>query len=69
VVNASPRPLCSLEDPVPTVHEAGWAPGPVWMDTENLAPTTIRSPHRRARSESLCRLRYPRPYQLLYDTF
>jgi hypothetical protein len=29
VVNASPRPLCSLEDPVPTVHEAGWAPGPV----------------------------------------
>jgi len=25
-------------DPVPTVQEAGWAPGPVWMGAENLAP-------------------------------
>ena len=23
---------------VPIVNEAGWAPGPVWMDSENLAP-------------------------------
>jgi len=21
------------------VHEAGWAPGPVWTGAENLAPT------------------------------
>jgi len=25
------------KDPVPTV-EAGWAPGPVWIGVENLAP-------------------------------
>ena len=33
--------LCSLNppegDPVPNVHEAGWALGPVWMGPENLA--------------------------------
>jgi len=26
------------KDPVPIVQEAGWAPGPVWMGAENLAP-------------------------------
>ena len=26
------------KDPVPIVQEAGWAPGPVWTGTENLAP-------------------------------
>jgi hypothetical protein len=26
-------------DPVPTAFKAGWAPGPVWMDAENLVPT------------------------------
>ena len=25
------------KDPVPIVQEAGWAPGPVWIDAENLA--------------------------------
>ena len=29
------------KDPVPIVQEAGWAPGPVWTGTENLAPTGI----------------------------
>jgi len=24
------------KDPVPVVHEAGWAPGPVWTDAANL---------------------------------
>jgi hypothetical protein len=24
-------------DPVPVVQETGWAPGPVWTGTENLA--------------------------------
>ena len=26
------------KDPVPIVQETGWAPGPVWMGAENLAP-------------------------------
>jgi hypothetical protein len=47
------------KDPVPTVQEAGWAPGPVWTGVENLAPTGTRSPDRPARSQSLYRLRYP----------
>jgi hypothetical protein len=46
------------KDRVPIVQEAGWAPGPVWMGVENLAPTGIRSPGRPARSQSLYRLRY-----------
>jgi hypothetical protein len=41
--------------------EIGWAPGPVWTGTKNLAPTGIRSPDRPARSESLYRLSYPGP--------
>ena len=41
------------------VQEAGWAPGPVWTDAENLAITGIRSPGRPDRSQSLYRLRYP----------
>ena len=41
---------------------AGWASGPDWTDTENLAPTGIRSPDRTARSESLYRLSYHGPH-------
>jgi hypothetical protein len=26
------------KDPVPFVQEVGWAPGPVWACTKNLAP-------------------------------
>ena len=34
-----PRPLFTLgKNPAPIVHEAGWAPGPVWTGAENLAP-------------------------------
>jgi len=29
------------KDLVPIVEEAGWAPGPVWMDAKNLAPTRL----------------------------
>jgi hypothetical protein len=29
-------------DTVPIVQEAAWAPGPVWMGAENLAPNRIR---------------------------
>ena len=59
-VNVTPRPLFTPgKDPVPIVQEVGWAPGPVWTDAENLAPTGIRSPDRPARSQSLYRLSYP----------
>ena len=51
----------SGKDPVPIVQEAGWAPGPVWTGTENLAPTGIRSPDHPARRESLYRLSYCGP--------
>ena len=65
MVNATPRPLYSLErDPVSILQEAGWTPGPVWTSTENVATTGIRSLGRPARSESLCRLRYPSPHKL-----
>ena len=45
------------------IQEAGWAPGPVWVGAENLAPIGIRSPDLPARSESLYRLRYDRGYR------
>ena len=58
---STPRPgrFTPGKDPIPTVHEAGWAPGPVWTGAEDLAHTGIRSPDRPARSESLYRLSYP----------
>jgi len=38
-VSVTPWPLSTpRKDPVPTVQEAGWAPGPVWTGAENLAP-------------------------------
>ena len=49
------------EEQVPTLQEAGWAPGPVWTGAENLASTGIRSPDRAARSESLYPLSYRGP--------
>ena len=33
------------------VHEAQWAPEPVWTGAENLSPTRIRSPDRPPRSK------------------
>jgi hypothetical protein len=33
-----PRSFTPGKDSVPIVWEAGWAPGPVWMGAENLAP-------------------------------
>jgi hypothetical protein len=46
------------KDPVPIVQEAGWDPGQVWTDAENLAPTGFRSPDCPARSQSLYWLSY-----------
>ena len=57
----APAAFTTGKDPVPIVQEAGWAPGPVWMGAEYLAPTGIRSPDRPARSESLYRLSYRGP--------
>jgi hypothetical protein len=37
------RTLLPGKTPVPILQEAGWAPGPVWTDAENLVPTGIRS--------------------------
>ena len=52
VQHHAPAPLPLQEtDPVPSVREAGWAPGPVCKTAENFAPTGIRSPYRPARSQ------------------
>jgi hypothetical protein len=45
-------------DAVPILQEVGWAPGPVWTTTENLALSGIRYLDRPARSESLYRQTY-----------
>ena len=34
----TPATFTPGKDLVPTVQEAGWAPGPVWIGAENLAP-------------------------------
>jgi hypothetical protein len=34
-----PAALTPRNNPVSIVKEAGWPPGPVWTDAENLAPT------------------------------
>ena len=61
-VGVTPRPIFTRgKDTVPIVQEDEWAPGPVWTDAENLAPTGIRSPDRPARSQSLYQLSYPVP--------
>jgi len=41
----TPRPgrFTPGKDPVRTVQEAGWVPGPFWMGVENLALTGIPS--------------------------
>jgi hypothetical protein len=41
-VNANLRPVNPRErDPLPIVQEAGWFPGPVWIDVENIASTRV----------------------------
>jgi len=55
----APAAFTTGKDPVPIVQEAGWAPGPVWIGAENIAPILIRTPERPARSKSLHRLSYP----------
>jgi len=53
VANPKPQPLHPEEkDPVPMVHNVGWALWVVWTSAENLNPTGIQTPDRPARSES-----------------
>jgi len=65
VVNAATWPLYPMEtDPTPTVQNARWTPGLVWMDAGIFAPTAIRSLDHPAQSESLYYLRYRGPHYL-----
>ena len=58
MVNATPRPhFTPEEEPVSTVQEAGWAPGPVWTRGKSR-PHRDSIPDRPVRSQSLYRLRY-----------
>jgi hypothetical protein len=41
VVNATLQTLCTQEDSILTVQEAGWASGLIWKGLENLAPYGI----------------------------
>jgi len=58
-----PRPgrFTPWNDPVPTVQEAGWDPGPVLTGAENLASTGIQSPDRSARSSVAVPTELPGP--------
>jgi hypothetical protein len=42
-LNAMPWSLCLGTDPVLIVREAGWDPGPLWTNVENLACTWFRT--------------------------
>jgi len=50
---SAPRPgrFTAGKDPILTVLEVGWAPGPVCTGAGNLNPTGIRSPDRPPRGE------------------
>jgi len=40
----APAAVLPERDPLPSVQESGWAPGPISTGAENLASTGIRSP-------------------------
>ena len=52
----SPAALPTGKDPILSVQEVGWAPGPVRTAAENLASTGIPFLDRPARSEMIYRL-------------
>jgi hypothetical protein len=60
MVNITPLLLYPGNDPVPTVWEAGWDPGPFRTGEQNHASTRVRSPDCPACSKSLY-LCYPSP--------
>ena len=58
-VVSTPRPYFTPgKDPVSTLQEGGWAPGPVWTGGKPL-PHRDSIPDRPARSQSLHRMSYP----------
>ena len=58
MVSSTPRPhFTPGKDPVPTLQEAGWVPGPVWTGGKSR-PHWDSIPDRPARSQSLYRLSY-----------
>jgi hypothetical protein len=61
----TPATLSPRKEPGTYLREAGWAPVPLWTVAENLDSTGIRSQDRSARSESLHRLRYYDPHEVL----
>jgi hypothetical protein len=67
ICNATLQLLYLLErDPLPSVQAAGWAPGPVWKGTQNLATNGSRTADRPLLGKSLYRLRYPGPHYYYY---
>ena len=62
VVSSTPRlHFTPRKDLVPILQEAGWAPGPVWMDRKSL-PHRDSIPDRPAHSQLLYQLSYPTHY-------
>ena len=55
------RNLPPGKDPVPILHEAGWAPGPVWTGGKSR-PHRDSIPDRPTPSQSLNRLSYRAHY-------
>ena len=53
----APAALYPGKDPVPILHEAGWAPRPVWTGGKSR-PNRDSIPDRPARSQSLYQLSY-----------
>jgi hypothetical protein len=62
---SQPRPIYPLEkNRYPLYRELGKPPGPDCLGAENLAPTGVRTPDRRDRSQSLYQLSYQNSYVL-----
>jgi len=59
VVSSTPRPhFTPGKDPVPILHEVGWAPGPIGTGRKSR-PHWESIPNRPARIQPLYRLNYP----------
>ena len=61
----APAASTAGKDPVPIVHEAGWAPGPVWKGG-NSRPHQDSIPDRPARSSVAIPTALPGPHRLKY---
>jgi len=67
VVSSTPPPhFTPAKDPVPSLQEAGWAPGPVWTSGKS-SPHRDSIPDSSDRSQSLYRLSYPAHEYRIYS--